>query len=123
AVLACGVSFGAMQFFVSNYIGHELTDILSAITSISVMVLVPTAALHTSLLASRLPARECSLRANADEHQHYGLGCLGWYRPISPPPGSRIFVIEPQRSSATMEHSTPFARSASISVLRLSHMK
>jgi len=40
AVLACGVSFGAMQFLVSNYIGHELTDILSAITSISVMVLV-----------------------------------------------------------------------------------
>src|SRR4051794_1774464 len=61
--------------------------------------------------------------SNADEHRHYALGCLGWYRPISPPPGSRIFVIEPQRSSATIEHSTPFARSASISVLRLSHMK
>src|SRR5258707_492857 len=59
-----------------------------------------------------------SRSSSADEHQHYGLGCLGWYRPISPPPGSRIFVIEPQRSSATMEHSTPFARSASISVLR-----
>src|SRR5437773_4192391 len=34
AILACGVSFAAMQFFVSNYIGPELTDIMSSLTCI-----------------------------------------------------------------------------------------
>lgn len=53
----------------------------------------------------------------------YGFGCLGWYRPMLPPPGNRIFVIEPHRSSATSEHSTPFARSAPVSALRSSHIK
>ncbi len=42
AIVACGVSFAAMQFFVSNYIGPELTDILSSLTCIVVMVLVIT---------------------------------------------------------------------------------
>lgn len=40
AVLACGVGFGAMQLFVSNVVGPELTDILSALTSIGAMVLL-----------------------------------------------------------------------------------
>ncbi len=40
AIIACGVSFAAMQFFVSNYIGPELTDILSSLTCIVVMVAV-----------------------------------------------------------------------------------
>lgn len=40
AVLACGLGFGAMQLFVSNVIGPELTDILSALTSIGAMVLL-----------------------------------------------------------------------------------
>ena len=64
-------------------------------------------ALGVSYPRIRSPSHGVAL-VNVDEHQHYGLGCLGWYRPISPPPGSRIFVIEPQRSSDTMEHSTPF---------------
>jgi lactate permease len=38
AIVACGVSFAGMQFFVSNYIGPELTDILSSLTCIVVMV-------------------------------------------------------------------------------------
>jgi lactate permease len=40
AIIACGVSFAAMQFYVSNYMGPELTDILSSLTCIVVMVAV-----------------------------------------------------------------------------------
>jgi lactate permease len=40
AILACGLSFAGVQFFVSNYMGPELTDILSSLTCIVVMVLV-----------------------------------------------------------------------------------
>jgi lactate permease len=40
AIVACGVSFAGMQFLVSNYIGAELTDILSSLTCILVMVAV-----------------------------------------------------------------------------------
>jgi lactate permease len=40
AILACGLSFAGMQFFVSNYIGPELTDIMSSLTCIIVMVAV-----------------------------------------------------------------------------------
>ena len=40
AILACGISFAGMQFYVSNYVGPELTDILSSLTCIIVMVLV-----------------------------------------------------------------------------------
>jgi len=36
AILACGVSFAGMQFFVSNFVGPELTDILSSLTCIVV---------------------------------------------------------------------------------------
>jgi lactate permease len=40
AIVACGVSFAGVQFYVSNYMGPELTDILSSLTCIGVMVLV-----------------------------------------------------------------------------------
>ena len=40
AIVACGVSFAAMQFYVSNYMGPELTDIMSSLTCIIVMVAV-----------------------------------------------------------------------------------
>ncbi len=40
AILACGLSFAGMQFFVSNYMGPELTDIMSSLTCIIVMVFV-----------------------------------------------------------------------------------
>ena len=40
AIVACGVSFAGMQFYVSNFIGPELTDIASSLTCIIVMVLV-----------------------------------------------------------------------------------
>lgn len=40
AILACGVSFAGVQFYVSNYVGPELTDIVSSLTCIIVMVLV-----------------------------------------------------------------------------------
>jgi lactate permease len=40
AIVACGVSFAGMQFYVSNFMGPELTDILSSLTCIVVMVVV-----------------------------------------------------------------------------------
>jgi lactate permease len=40
AIIACGVSFAGMQYYVSNYMGPELTDILSSLTCIVVMVFV-----------------------------------------------------------------------------------
>ena len=40
AIVACGLSFAGMQFYVSNYWGPELTDIASSLTCIGVMVLV-----------------------------------------------------------------------------------
>jgi len=36
AIVACGVSFAGIQFVVSNYVGPELTDILSSLTCIFV---------------------------------------------------------------------------------------
>jgi lactate permease len=40
AILACGLSFAGMQFYVSNYMGPELTDIISSLTCIIVKVAV-----------------------------------------------------------------------------------
>ena len=40
AIVACGLSFAGMQFFASNFIGPDLTDILSSLTCIIVMVAV-----------------------------------------------------------------------------------
>src|SRR5262245_42834834 len=39
AIIACGVSFAGVQLYVSNTMGPELTDILSSLTCIGVMVL------------------------------------------------------------------------------------
>ena len=38
AIIACGVSFAGVQLYVSNYLGPELTDIMSSLTCIGVMV-------------------------------------------------------------------------------------
>src|SRR5437870_2840296 len=40
AVVVCGVSFAAVQFVVSNFMGPELTDILSSLSCIACMLLV-----------------------------------------------------------------------------------
>ena len=40
AIAVCGLSFAAVQFYVSNYMGPELTDILSSLTCIAAMWLV-----------------------------------------------------------------------------------
>jgi lactate permease len=40
AIVACGLSFAGMQLYVSNFWGPELTDIMSSLTCIAVMVLV-----------------------------------------------------------------------------------
>jgi lactate permease len=40
AAILCGVAFGGMQFFVSNYIGAELTDILAALTAVASLVIL-----------------------------------------------------------------------------------
>src|SRR5262245_16217944 len=38
AIIVCGVSFAGVQFYVSNFMGPELTDILSSLSCIAVMV-------------------------------------------------------------------------------------
>jgi L-lactate transport len=40
AVLACGATFSIIQFFVSNYIGPQLTDILASIGAMAALVLL-----------------------------------------------------------------------------------
>jgi lactate permease len=40
AIVACGLSFAGMQFYISNNVGPELTDIASSLTCIVVMVIV-----------------------------------------------------------------------------------
>src|SRR5215831_15407112 len=40
AIVACGLSFAGTQFLVSNFIGPDLTDIMSSLTCIVVMVAV-----------------------------------------------------------------------------------
>src|SRR6476660_7806859 len=40
AIVACGVSFAGMQLLVSNFVGPDLTDIMSSLTCIAVMVAV-----------------------------------------------------------------------------------
>jgi lactate permease len=40
AIIACGLSFAGVQYYVSNRLGPELTDIASSLTCIVVMVLV-----------------------------------------------------------------------------------
>ena len=40
AVVVCSVSFAAVQFYVSNYVGPELTDIISSLCCIGAMVVV-----------------------------------------------------------------------------------
>ncbi len=59
----------------------------------------------------------------AESGRYTANGCFGWYRPMSPPPGSRILVTEPHRASSISEQRTPFSPSARISASRSSHMK
>jgi L-lactate transport len=40
AAIACGVAFAGTQFYVSNYIGPQLTDILSSLAAIGALILV-----------------------------------------------------------------------------------
>jgi lactate permease len=40
AIIACGLSFAGVQFYFSNFVGPELTDIASSLTCIVVMILV-----------------------------------------------------------------------------------
>jgi lactate permease len=67
AIIACGVSFAGMQFFVSNYMGPELTDILSSLSCIIVMVLVMKLWKPASIL--RLPGDK---PVTAATHRHSG---------------------------------------------------
>lgn len=62
ALLAGGVTFGAVQLFVSNVIGPELTDILSALVSISAMVLLMKVWKPAHMF--RLPGDEPIVRAH-----------------------------------------------------------
>ena len=64
AIVACGLSFAGMQVFVSNFIGPELTDILSSLTCIVVMVAV------LKLWRPKTVMRLDGDRPAASAHQH-----------------------------------------------------
>src|SRR5262249_8025556 len=70
---------------------------------------------------SRLKHQQCS--GTHREPVANAIGCLGWYRPISPPPGRRIFAIEPHLASCTSDTPTPLSPSVTISAFKSSHMK
>jgi len=53
----------------------------------------------TGVLFGLAPAQSTRRGFNIGITLPLSLGCLGSYSPISPPPGSRIFVMEPQRGS------------------------
>jgi lactate permease len=40
AALVCGITFGGMQFFISNFVGAELTDILASLTAVVALVVL-----------------------------------------------------------------------------------
>src|SRR5579863_5007794 len=40
AAALCGIAFGGTQFFISNYVGPQLTDILSSLAAIGALVLL-----------------------------------------------------------------------------------
>jgi L-lactate transport len=40
AAIVCGVSFAGMQFLISNFVGPQLTDLISSITAIGALVLL-----------------------------------------------------------------------------------
>jgi len=40
AAIVCGVSFAGMQFFISNFVGPQLTDLISSLTAIGSLVLL-----------------------------------------------------------------------------------
>ena len=68
-VLICGVSFAAVQFTVSNFMGPELTDILSSLSCIACMVVAlklwkPATTFH---LAGEPPATAAPHRHTAGE--------------------------------------------------------
>ena len=98
AILICGVSFAATQFYVSNYIGHELTDILSSLACISAMVLVLKFWKPPTIM--RL---EGDKEATIAPKQHSGQGSLRRVAAVPAPRGVRADVGRgrPSRRSST----------------------
>jgi len=75
AVLACGVAFAGVQFFVSNYIGAPLTDILSSLSAIAALIILlsfwhPSAPDDTSVEAAsfRLGGLQHGDRGESEGH-------------------------------------------------------
>jgi L-lactate transport len=68
AGILCGISFASVQFLVSNFVGPQLTDILSSLTAIGVLVL---------LFKVWSPKDDYSLEGNSIEHvppKHHPFG-------------------------------------------------
>ena len=55
AVLVCGATFAGVQFFVSNFIGPQLTDILSSLSAITGLVVL-LRFWHPRITADRTPS-------------------------------------------------------------------
>ena len=69
AVAAAGVTFASVQFCVSNFIGPQLTDILSSLAAMGAVILLlkfwhpalePSASIHAAIAGMSSPVRESS---------------------------------------------------------------
>jgi len=73
AIVACGLSFAGMQLFVSNFVGPDLTDIMSSLTCIIVMV-----AVLKLWRPGRILRFEGEQKAAAHRHHSIGEIALAW---------------------------------------------
>jgi hypothetical protein len=84
----------------------------------------PTRRLRLDCARASARAAERRRRVSHDVDGASGDGCLGWYSPSSPPPGSRIAVRRPKPSSSTGPGiSAPRALSSATVALRSSHIR
>jgi lactate permease len=122
AIIACGVTFAGMQLFVSNVLGPELTDILSALTSIAAMVLVmklwhPTSTfrLEGDVAVSAVPRKHTSGEVFAAWMPYLLLVIfvLAWgYPPIKAKLDAVTIPIEVPGLHRTIERVPPVTRAA-----------
>ena len=76
AIIACGLSFAGVQFTVSNFVGPDLTDILSSLTCIVVMV-----AVLKLWRPKRIMRLEGDRPASAAQRVHSGAAVLAAWSP------------------------------------------
>jgi lactate permease len=73
AAIVCGVAFGGMQFFVSNFIGPELTDIAASLAAILALVVL----MRVWKPSDQFALEGCTQQAKS-EHIPWGEAVIAW---------------------------------------------